>query len=53
MARPQNGVKCGDPAPALIWSDPVNSCETVGLSLSWLLLLPWFEDGASSSRGRF
>ncbi len=39
----------------LIWSDPVNSCATVGLFLflSWLLLLPWFEDRASSSRGRF
>ncbi len=37
----------------LIWSDPVNSCETVGLSMPWLLLLPWFEDRASSSRGRF
>jgi hypothetical protein len=30
----------------LIWSDPVHSCESVGL---FLLL---FEDGASSSRGR-
>ena len=37
----------------LIWSDPVNSCATVGLFLSWLLLLSWFEDRASSSRGRF
>jgi beta-N-acetylhexosaminidase len=36
----------------LIWSDPVNRCTSVGLFLL-LLSLPFFEDRASSSRGRF
>jgi len=38
-----------DERHALIWSDRVNYCESVGLSL--LLLFP--EDKASSSRDRF
>jgi hypothetical protein len=38
---------------ALIWSDPVNLCESVGLFLSLLLPLPFSEDRASSSRGSF
>src|ERR1017187_1649277 len=37
----------------LIWSDPVNSCESVGLFLSLSLLLPSFENRANSSRGRY
>jgi hypothetical protein len=37
----------------LIWSDPVNACTSVGLFLSLLLLLLFFEGRASSSRGRF
>ena len=40
---------------ALIWSDPVNRCESVGLSLFLFLslFLSFSEDRASSSRGRF
>ena len=38
---------------SLIWSDPVNSCESVGLFLFLSLFLPFIEDRASSSRGRF
>ena len=38
----------------LIWSDPVNACTSMGLFLLLLLLLlPFFEGRASSSRGRF
>ena len=37
----------------LIWSDPVNSCESVGLFLSLSLFLPFSEGRASSSRGGF
>jgi|GEM_PF-3606229 type I restriction enzyme S subunit len=42
-------VENGD---ALIWSDPVNTCESVGSFLSLFFLLPFFEGRASSSRGR-
>jgi hypothetical protein len=37
----------------LIWSDPVNCCESVGLFLLLPLLFPFVEHRASSSRGRF
>jgi pimeloyl-ACP methyl ester carboxylesterase len=37
----------------LIWSDPVNSGESVGLFLLLSLHLSFIEDRASSSRGRF
>jgi hypothetical protein len=37
----------------LIWSDPVNVCTSLGLFLSLLLHLPFFEGRASSSRGSF
>jgi len=36
------------PIRQLIWSDPVNSCESVGL-----FLFSSFEDRVSSSRGRY
>jgi hypothetical protein len=41
--------------PPLIWSDPVKGCPCVGLflSLSSSLFVSFFEDRASSSRGRF
>jgi hypothetical protein len=38
---------------SLIWSDPVNVCESVGLLLSFRFRLLFFEDRASSSLGRF
>jgi hypothetical protein len=44
---------CSLPRTALIWSDPVNLCTSVGLFLSLSLLLPLIENRASSSRGRF
>jgi hypothetical protein len=37
----------------LIWSDPVNPAESMGLFLSLSLLLLFPEDRASSSLGRF
>ena len=37
----------------LIWSDPVNVCTSVGLFLLLWLPLPFCENRASSSRGRF
>ena len=37
---------------SLIWSDPVNLCTSMGLFLLLSLLLPLFEDRASSSQGR-
>jgi len=40
-------------ANALIWSDPVNLCGIMGLFLSLLLFLPYFEDRASRIRGSF
>src|ERR1039457_2161000 len=39
--------------PSLIWSDPVNSCESVGVVLSLSVFLPSIEHRASSSWGRF
>jgi hypothetical protein len=41
------------PPTHLIWSDPVNPCKSVGLFLSLSLLIPFVEDRASNSRGRF
>jgi len=38
---------------ALIWSDPVNPAESMGLFLSLSLFLLFPEDRASSSLGRF
>jgi len=38
---------------SLIWSGPVNFCESVGLLLSVRFRLFYFEDKASSSPGRF
>jgi hypothetical protein len=40
-----------DECIGLIWSDPVNPVESMGLFLSLFLLFP--EDRASSSLGRF
>jgi hypothetical protein len=40
-------------AKSLIWSDPVNVCESVGLLLSFQFRLLFFEDRASNSLGRF
>jgi hypothetical protein len=37
----------------LIWSDPVNPAESMGLFLSLSLFLLFPEDRASSSLGRF
>jgi len=40
-------------AKSLIWSDPVNVCESVGPFLSFRFRLMFFEDRGSSSLGRF
>jgi hypothetical protein len=37
----------------LIWSDPVNTCESAGLFLLLPLLFSFVEHRTSSSRGRF
>ncbi|MFZ1937693.1 MAG: hypothetical protein WBE56_00120, partial [Terracidiphilus sp.] len=41
------------PVVGLIWSDPVNPAESMGLFLSLSLFLLFPEDRASSSLGRF
>lgn len=47
------GGQSVDERIALIWSDPVNPAESMGLFLSLSLFLLFPEDRASSSLGRF
>jgi len=42
-----------DRRDALIWSDPVNLCTSVGLFFLLSLFFPFIENRASRSRGRF
>ena len=45
----QSPVETSVGAKSLIWSDPVNPCESVGLFLSLSLLLPFSRTGRAAA----